>query len=82
MVGCSRREWNGCFIGCSLVALALAWHGFGRGVTGFHGRCFVYYYENFFLLQLQRHCGGAFGVEGCVTCGVNDELLPYDQFCI
>ena len=19
---------------------------------------------------------------GCVTCGVNDELLPYDQFCI
>ena len=23
----------------------------------------------------QRHCTGAFGVEGCVTCGVNDELL-------
>ena len=34
------------------------------------------------FLQLQQHCSGAFGVGGYEMCGVNDELLPYDQFSI
>ena len=37
--------------------------------------------DSFFLLSIslkdQRHCSGAFGVEGCVTCADNDELLLF-----